>query len=518
MTGLGPFLTQMITPQGKTGVGAALLGQSNSSGIFGAGLSSTEGLKFFDMLLSETDSTLKTQVNTQNPETGTEEKSIFSLPELALLSLIDDQKLPADFKNLRVERVEQRVDELNKLVDHLTNGLPPGLKGKPFVGFLVQRLDHRIETLETHLGKLESGEILASEVPFPLLIAMGLNPSELTNLSSRIKEVEEKLGRELTMEDLIAGVGGIIPVPEQKDIEVIPGAESNSEVEFDNEKEAIPVAAGPLPFDTEPSDAIAAALNSIVVGGAERGGAGLEKEFSTYKQNIKQIETLQKLVSGPLDLGGDGKKMAHIIKAGFSSFMGQGSGAEGLTLPASWKAAFSEALDLSGFDIQAGLPLSSMAQAVHASTSIPQAGHAHPATQTVALTLTKAGKEGAAKTMTIQLDPPELGRVDVKLEFGPDNSVRAHLLVEKPETYLMLQRDSALLNQALQDAGLDTGGESGLDFELAEDSDAFDRDNNDGENGEAGSEQHADADDILETTMTWQVNPDTGHVHYNILA
>lgn len=84
----------------------------------------------------------------------------------------------------------------------------------------------------------------------------------------------------------------------------------------------------------------------------------------------------------------------------------------------------------------------------------------------------------------------------------------------------MLQRDSALLNQALQNAGLDTDGSGGgLDFELAADGGAFDRQNN--ENGNSApdpSGEDMEAGDILETTMTWQVDPDSGHVHYNILA
>ncbi|MCB1530678.1 MAG: flagellar hook-length control protein FliK [Rhodospirillales bacterium] len=543
MMDLAPFLTQIVTGQGKTAAGPAGLLHGKTEGASSAGASGENTLKFFDLLFRQTAPALETQAGAENTgaDTKTEEsKTNFTLPELAILSLIDDQKLPADFKNLRVERIEQRIDEINKLVDHLTNGLPPGLQGKPFVAFLVQRLDHRIETLRVRLDSLQSGEVsptgeenLAEAAPLPLLIAAGVKPAELTTLDARIREVEEKLGRKLTVEDIIAGVGGLLPVPEQHDLAVIPheilpdkimqgAAAPNTDPETG--KEALPAAAGPLPFDAEPGDDIAAALNGIVVGGMQggaQGGDSPDENFSADKQNFQKTNTLQKLVAGALDAGGADKKADRIIKTGFSSFPGIQNHLSGeLTLPGNWQTVPSQGIDLSGFDIHAGLPLSPAAQAAHAATSVPQAGQPHPAAQMVALTLTKAGKEGSAKTMTIQLDPPELGRVNVRLEFGHENSVRAHLLVEKPETYLMLQRDSALLNQALQNAGLDTDGSGGgLDFELAADGGAFDRQNN--ENGNSApdpSGEDMEAGDILETTMTWQVDPDSGHVHYNILA
>lgn len=54
----------------------------------------------------------------------------------------------------------------------------------------------------------------------------------------------------------------------------------------------------------------------------------------------------------------------------------------------------------------------------------------------------------------IRLDPVELGRIDVKLEIDAAGSVRAHLLVDRPETLAFLQRDSSHLQRAFEQAGL----------------------------------------------------------------
>ena len=144
--------------------------------------------------------------------------------------------------------------------------------------------------------------------------------------------------------------------------------------------------------------------------------------------------------------------------------------------------------------------------ATHVSTSVPQAGQTHPATQMVATQMNKAAQNGAPSDMTIQLDPPELGRVDVKLEFGPDNSIKAHVIAEIPESYLLLQKDSVALERALQNTCLDADGSS-LSFELADDSYAFNNngEGRDGGNAQGGDDNNADEqqDDVINTTMTW---------------
>ena len=146
--------------------------------------------------------------------------------------------------------------------------------------------------------------------------------------------------------------------------------------------------------------------------------------------------------------------------------------------------------------------------------------HPHPATQMVAANMQRIGVNGETN-ISLQLDPPDLGRVDVQMTFGKDKTVKALVMVEKPETYMMLQRDAQVLERALQDAGLDSEG--GLSFELAQDGEFFDRDNQRGgghDSGGTGSGASGDGEDldIIETTMTWHVDPETGHMRYNILV
>jgi flagellar hook-length control protein FliK len=69
------------------------------------------------------------------------------------------------------------------------------------------------------------------------------------------------------------------------------------------------------------------------------------------------------------------------------------------------------------------------------------------------------------KTFQIRLDPAELGRVDVKLEFKEDGEVKASLVVDRVETLAMLKRDAPTLQQAFEQAGLRQSPD-GLSFQL----------------------------------------------------
>jgi flagellar hook-length control protein FliK len=64
----------------------------------------------------------------------------------------------------------------------------------------------------------------------------------------------------------------------------------------------------------------------------------------------------------------------------------------------------------------------------------------------------------------IRLDPPELGRIDVRLDLDQHGHVSSRLIVERSETLDLLRRDAPTLERALQSAGLKTDG--GIDFSL----------------------------------------------------
>jgi flagellar hook-length control protein FliK len=65
----------------------------------------------------------------------------------------------------------------------------------------------------------------------------------------------------------------------------------------------------------------------------------------------------------------------------------------------------------------------------------------------------------------IRLDPPELGRVDVRLEIDGEGHVKSRLVVERTETLDLLRRDAPQLERALQQAGLKTS-DNALEFSL----------------------------------------------------
>jgi len=65
----------------------------------------------------------------------------------------------------------------------------------------------------------------------------------------------------------------------------------------------------------------------------------------------------------------------------------------------------------------------------------------------------------------IRLDPPELGRIDVRLSVDHDGRVSSHLTVDRPDTLDLLKRDANSLERALQQAGLKTS-DNALEFSL----------------------------------------------------
>ncbi len=94
-----------------------------------------------------------------------------------------------------------------------------------------------------------------------------------------------------------------------------------------------------------------------------------------------------------------------------------------------------------------------------------QAGRFAPAAaHGMAAHIAKKFNEGS-KTFDIRLDPPELGKVSVKLELGPNDRIKAILSAERPEALSELQRSARDLEKALQDAGLDVQN-GDLSFEL----------------------------------------------------
>jgi flagellar hook-length control protein FliK len=73
-----------------------------------------------------------------------------------------------------------------------------------------------------------------------------------------------------------------------------------------------------------------------------------------------------------------------------------------------------------------------------------------------------------AQSFQIKLDPEDLGRIEVKLDFAQDGTLSALLTVDKPDTLSLLQRDVRSLERAFEQAGL-KAGDAALQFSLASD-------------------------------------------------
>jgi flagellar hook-length control protein FliK len=119
----------------------------------------------------------------------------------------------------------------------------------------------------------------------------------------------------------------------------------------------------------------------------------------------------------------------------------------------------------------ASIPVQAQAIAGSVAAEVQVSPHRHAA-ETVT-SFDKLGVAIAAKSaeglheFDIRLDPPDLGRIQVKLTVDDAGQTQASLVVDKPQTLDLLQRDAAGLNRTLADAGLNLTG-NGLSFSLRE--------------------------------------------------
>ena len=76
-----------------------------------------------------------------------------------------------------------------------------------------------------------------------------------------------------------------------------------------------------------------------------------------------------------------------------------------------------------------------------------------------------ARAEAGEKKFEIRLDPPDLGRIEVRLNVDSSGRATSHLIVDRADTLDLLRRDAPALERALQSAGLTTD-EGALQFSL----------------------------------------------------
>ncbi len=107
-----------------------------------------------------------------------------------------------------------------------------------------------------------------------------------------------------------------------------------------------------------------------------------------------------------------------------------------------------------------------------ATTAIPVAG--------LAVAIAARTQQGSNQ-FEIRLDPPELGRIDVRLDVDRNGQATSHITVERADTLALLQHQQSHLERALEQAGLKTT-DNGLSFSLRDQSFTGQNGNN-GNNG-----------------------------------
>jgi flagellar hook-length control protein FliK len=387
--------------------------------------------------------------------------------------------------------------------------------------------------IETDILTIE-GEEIPEELS--ALLNLNLTPAQLAALQEARKDGESND----TLKQILSGIVTII-VPEDKDQQNTLNAALAAQLAAEDARLANeaatqnidPAQLNIVPKTPEHADTFIAKpqndmtrSNSLNVGWGENGAQEqqvLKYLNSNFKAALKDaleqnIQGGGKDISGPTAIAGTtaggGQNAANL--SGFT-LQNWPQPIDGLLASQDSAQMFSQELG----PVAAGTPNASQMAGLTSLIGQSQgATHAHPATKMVAVNMQKAAGKGGDTQLTIQLDPPELGRVEVRMHFSKDKSVQTTLMIEKPETHVMMQRDAQTLERAMQEMGLDTDG--GINFELAEQGFDFEQDNQRGGGHDkggtgAGGEQSEDLE-LIETTMTWQVDEETGHMRYNIWA
>lgn len=336
------------------------------------------------------------------------------------------------------------------------------------------------------------------------IILTNLTPEQITALKNKISallakhdgdvelSLEAQHEEDLEIADIMLGLIRILPPQSQPEVIVLPHGLVIT-------PRQLQVTGGASV--SKPANDLSAKLNDLVVGEDATSTPGENEDLTNLLKEFSNKKTPN------LPVGNQKPAGSPDVSAGLSSLLNLPFGQDGSMQTS---ASFDEIL-------AATSPINGPATYTNAAVHSARAGAALPAVQMVAVSLQKAAGDGQNKNLILQLDPPELGRIEVRLSFGKDKAIKAVVATERSETFTMLQRDSFVLERALNDVGLDANG--GLSFEMAGDG-YFDQ--NTGHDGSGGSHGNSmgNNEEIaeIESKMTWYVDPDSGLTRYSLLV
>ena len=425
--------------------------------------------------------------------------------------------------------------KLSQMIDSLLNMLPGSEK------------QTALTQLQNMLGQQTPSLSANGTDPGQALIAAGLSPQQLTDLIGQLQQMKGGGQGSLDIEALSldaaqspAGIGSdatpalpataqLTPVPLKRDAIFSPrsatpaGASKNlgASIAADDTDDA----------DVETTGQVNSMTSDLSGSGNTNGSNALKN--AGFDSVMKVFEHMQDAaqIGGQTNVAANGLAQsanqaanaaaaATVQNAATSTptnALTSTNGAAAQTFPGGSNWATSQNA-VGAMTPMTGMSVTDAAAMTSLVTNSALATAAHPAMQVIATTIMASSEDGDDKDITVKLDPAELGKVQVQMKIGKDNTATAHILVEKPETYIMMQRDQHVLQRALANTGLDVNGNS-LSFELAQNGMNFAKNNGTGNGGGTGSSASGDeTGTVLETTMNWSVDPTSGQTHYNLLA
>ncbi len=153
--------------------------------------------------------------------------------------------------------------------------------------------------------------------------------------------------------------------------------------------------------------------------------------------------------------------------------------------------------------------------------SITGTSHTPSPSHIVAMNLMGMAGQKDAQSLSFQMTPPELGKIQIKMTYSKDKNIKADIFVEKQDTLDLLQKDTKTLEDIMRDNGISTNSGS-LNFSLASQNQFSDfienQDKSDYPASISSDISDANINEITHSNETWFTDLNTGRIRYNIYA